>query len=275
MNSSNILPSSDRLALFGYGLFETLLVTERGPLFAHRHWQRMNRGAQVLGLPIPTQQEWLAKIQEFRLSLNSTETPPYALRLTLSGGEPKVNQPSLLLLQKRTLPYTSAQYDQGISLHLLSYPRNEHSPLCSIKSTNYLENILAKAEAARHSCAEGVWLNTQGYLAEGTMSNLFFVKDKILFTPALSSGCLPGTRREIVLELAAAQEIPSQEGAYTLNDLLSADEIFMTNSLMGIMPVCQIRHSRFSVAPPGSRHSVMRCLETHYHRLMISDQIIF
>lgn len=270
MNSSNILPSSDRLALFGYGLFETLLVTERGPLFAHLHWQRMHQGSQVLDLPMPTQQEWLAKIREFRLSLSPSETPPYALRITLSGGNPQVNQPSQLLFQKRVIPYTSPQYNRGIRLHLLSYPRNEHSPLCSVKSTNYLENMLAKAEASRHSCDEGLWLNTRGYLMEGTMSNLFFVKDKTLFTPALSSGCLPGTRRQIVLQLAAAQEIPSQEGAYTLNDLLSSDEIFMTNSLMGIMPVCQAGHVAFPVAPPGSPHSVMRCLETQYHQLVIS-----
>ncbi|AET68885.1 branched-chain amino acid aminotransferase/4-amino-4-deoxychorismate lyase [Desulfosporosinus orientis DSM 765] len=274
MNSSDTILSSDRLALFGYGIFETLLITEAGPLFADLHWQRMNHGAQILGLKPPNKQEWLRKIQEF-LDLNHAETHPYALRITLSGGNPKENQPSLLLFHKRFIPYTIVQHCQGIQLHLLSRPRNEQSLICSIKSTNYLENILAKEEANHYGCEEGVWLNTQGYMVEGTMSNLFFVKEKSLFTPSLSSGCLPGTRRQVILQLAHTQKIPTYEGLYTLNDLLSSEEIFMTNSLMGIMPVRKIDDISFPVSPSGSQDSVMRCLELEYNHFIISENTMF
>ena len=142
--------------------------------------------------------------------------------------------------------------------------RNEHSPLSSIKSTNYLENILAKEEAKRNGAEEGLWLNTKGYVSEGTMSNLFFVKDETLFTPTLTSGCLPGTRRQIVLSLAHSLQIPTCEGLYPLSDLLLADEIFMTNALMGIMPVRQIDEFLFPVA----KKSVMRSLELAYTGLI-------
>lgn len=256
------LLAHDRLALFGFGLFETLLITDHGPLFADLHWQRMNKGARILGLKLLDKHEWLQQIQEF--IQQTSETVPYALRVTLSGGAPLTNLPSRLLLQKRLVPYTLAHYTFGIQLHLLASPRNEQSPLCSIKSTNYLENILAKEEANRQGCEEGVWLNTQGYLAEGTMSNLFFIKNKILFTPSLSSGCLPGTRRQVILDLARSQQISAHEGLYTLSDLLSSDEIFMTNSLMGIMPVRKLNDSSFPVSPPGSQNSVMRYLELAY-----------
>jgi len=258
--------TNDRLVLFGFGIFETLLITDRGPLFADLHWQRMNKGAQILGLKLPDKQEWMQRIQEF--IQQTLDTIPYALRITLSGGAPLTNDPAQLLLHKRSVPYTSAQYTLGIQLYLLPHPRNEQSPLCSIKSTNYLENILAKEEASRQGYEEGLWLNTQGFLAEGTMSNLFYLKDGTLFTPSLSSGCLPGTRRQVILELARSQQISTQEGLYTLSDLLSSDEIFMTNSLMGIMPVRNVNGSFFRVSSPDSQDSAMRCLELAYKNLL-------
>jgi 4-amino-4-deoxychorismate lyase len=265
MNPDETLLSHDRLALFGYGIFETLLITEQGPRFADLHWQRMKRGADLLGLELPNLTEWLQRVQEF-----IDQTPddlPYALRITLSGGAPLVGLPSRLLFHKRLVPYTPAQYAQGVRLHLLPSLRNEQSPLASIKSTNYLENILAKEAAKLQGAEEGLWLNTKGYLAEGTMSNLFFIKDKTLFTPSLSSGCLPGTRRQIVLSLAQSLQIPIQEGLYPLSDLMSSDELFLTNALMGIMPVSQVDDILF----PLVKDSTLRVLESAYKDLMRSS----
>lgn len=258
--------TNDRLVLFGFGLFETLLITDRGPLFAELHWQRMSKGAKILGLKLPDKQEWLQRILEF--IQNTPDTPPFALRVTLSGGAPLTNHSSQLLFHKRLIPYTPEQYTLGIQLHLLPYPRNEKSPLCNIKSANYLENILAKEEANRHECEEGLLLNTRGFLAEGTMSNLFFIKAGTLFTPSLESGCLPGIIRQIVLDLAHSEQISTQEGLYTLSDLMSSDEIFMTNSLMGLMPVRSFNRSYFPVSSPESKVSKMRHLEKGYLELV-------
>ncbi len=256
------LSSNDRLALFGFGIFETLLITEQGPLFIDLHWQRMNKGADLLGLKLPNKDQWLQRIQEF--IEQAPRTSPYALRITLSGGAPETHLPSQLLLHKRFIPYTPTQYALGIRLHVLPSLRNEHSPLTSIKSTNYMENILAKEVAKHNGAEEGLWLNTGGYLSEGTMSNLFFIKGEALYTPSLSSGCLPGTRRQIVLGLAQALQIPTYEGSYPLSELLLADEIFMTNALMGIMPVRQIDDHLFPIA----KKSVLRHLELAYQKLL-------
>ena len=266
MFPTETLSSNDRLALFGYGLFETLLITEVGPLFVDMHWQRMNKGAEFLGLILPDKTEWVKWILRF---IEETSSPyPYALRITLSGGSPLAELPSQLLFHKRAIPYTHDQYTQGIRLHRLASLRNEQSPLVSIKSTNYLENILAKEEALRKGAEEGLWLNTQGYISEGTMSNLFFIKNLTLFTPSLTSGCLPGTRRQIILDIARSQQIPTCEGLYSFSDLLLADEIFMTNALMGIMPVRQIDDFPFLIAPLSSKTSEMRKLEVAYHDLI-------
>lgn len=266
MFPNETLFSHDRLALFGFGLFETLLITEVGPLFVDLHWQRMNKGAGLLGLRLPDKHEWVKLVQKFT---NENSSPfPYALRVTLSGGSPQTGLPSQILFQQRTIPYTLAQYTLGIRLHLLSSPRNEQSPLVTIKSTNYLENILAKEEAIRNGADEGLWLNTKGCISEGTMSNLFFIKGETLFTPALSSGCLPGTRRQLILDLAQSLQIPTCQDLYPFSNLLLADEIFMTNALMGMIPVRQIDESSFPIAPLGTKKSIMRRLESGLNRLI-------
>ena len=273
MIPSETLLSQDRLALYGFGLFETLLVTDKGPLFVDLHWQRMKKGADLLGLKLIDLHDWFKQIQEF--IQETPNTYPFALRVTLSGGAPMVHLPSQLLFHKRLISYTPAQFSSGIRLHLLPYPRNEQSPLVSIKSTNYLENILAKEEAIRKDAEEGLWLNTQGYISEGTMSNLFFVKDGTLFTPSLSSGCLPGTRRQILLDLARSLQIPTHQGLYPLSDLLKAKEIFMTNALMGVMPVRQLGDFPFEILPPGSESSSMRQLELAYRNLIMNPSSPF
>jgi|SRR5680860_69330 len=268
MFPTETLFTHDRLALFGFGLFETLLITEVGPLFTDLHWQRMNKGADFLGLNLPNKAEWVKLIQKF--IVENPRPLPYALRVTLSGGAPLAGLNSQILFHNRALPYTPAQYTLGIRLHLLPAPRNEQSPLVSIKSTNYLENILAKEEALRNDAEEGLWLNTQGYISEGTMSNLFFVKDDTLYTPALTSGCLPGTRRQLVLDLARSLRIPAFEGLYPFSNLLMADEIFMTNALMGIMPVRQIDNFSLPFAQLDIRKSKMKRLELAYKDLLIN-----
>lgn len=252
----------DRLVLFGFGLFETLLITESGPQFVDLHWKRMKNGADVLSLNMPDEADWLQQIHAF---LGQTsQSQPYALRVTLSGGAPENQLPAQLLFHKRPIPYTPLQYEKGILLHRLTTPRNEYSPLTQIKSTNYLENLLAKETAKRHGADEGMWCNTQGFLCEGSMSNLFFIKEGALYTPSLDSGCLPGTRRRLILDLARTLQIPTFEGLYWPAQLLEADEIFMTNALMGLMPVRQIDNTVFSVVPLNSTTTLMRRLQIEY-----------
>lgn len=234
----------DRLVLFGYGLFETLKVNWERPEVPKLHYQRMTRGAELLGLPMPDYESWLARIQavierEKAKDCNMASMYSYALRVTLSGGAGE-EVPPQWLYHVRPISYTPEDYAQGIRLVILSSRRNEYSPSVQIKNTNYLENILAKREAEESGAKEGIWLNTQGFLAEGTMSNLFWVNEGVLYTPALSCGCLPGTRRQLVLECAHKLGIPYEEGEFPSDFLVEAEEVFLTNALMGIMPVSRI-----------------------------------
>jgi len=144
--------------------------------------------------------------------------------------------------------------------YFLSAPKNEQSPLCSLKTTNYLENLLGRDEAKRAGFFEGLWCNTRGLLAEGTMSNLFFVRAGELYTPSLTCGCMPGTRRALILDSAVSMGIKTHEGEFERTDLQHAEEVFLTNALMGVMPVARIDNACFSVAPDGSS-SLTRRLE--------------
>ena len=186
--------SNDRLLLYGYGLFETLRITSAGIEIPMAHWQRMKAGGQILGLEVPAYEAWLHEIKNFIII--DPPVKPYALRITLSGGsQPQRNKPRLLI-NTRKIPYTLADYQQGVRVCFLSAPRSEYSILSRIKSTNYIENILAREEALSAQAREGLWLNTQGHLAEGTISNVFYIKDGVIHTPSLDCGCLAGTRSE-------------------------------------------------------------------------------
>ncbi|MHB1651366.1 MAG: aminotransferase class IV [Desulfitobacteriaceae bacterium] len=242
--------SNDRLVLFGYGLFETLKVTAQGVEVPYLHWQRMKDGAKILDLEVPIYGPWYEQIKNFLCQ--QTLDFPFALRVTMSGGASSQQASPQLFFNTREIPYTPSQYEQGVSICLLSTPRSEYSILTRIKSTNYIENLLAKEEALKRGEFEGLWCNTQGYLVEGTMSSLFFIKDGVLHLPSLACGCLPGTRRAIVLELAASLQIPFKAGMYLPAELFEAEEVFLTNSLMGIMPVRKIEDSTFKVAPLDS-----------------------
>lgn len=260
------LPADDRLLLFGYGLFETILITASGPKLLRLHWQRMNEGAKLLKLSLPEFSVWAQEINSFLLALPAV--PPYALRVTLSGGAPARNYPSQLLLQSRSIPYTDSQYKNGIKLHILSTPRNECSLLNRIKSANYLENIMAKEEALLNNADEGLWFNSQKFLVEGTMSNIFFISKQTLCTPSLACGCLPGTRRSVILELAEKNRLPVAEGFYTQEDLFLADEVFITNALMGIMPVQRINDNSFTAAFTSRSDSITGFLEDEFNRFL-------
>lgn len=261
------IPVDERLLLFGYGVFETLLVTARGAHFLPAHWQRMHAGAAAIGLELPGFETWAAEVNIFLDSIPD-RARPFALRVTLSGGIPARRVRPRLLFLPRPLPYTLEQYNAGVDTVFVKMRRNESSPLARIKSVNYLENLLVRAEAESLGALEGLWLNTQGYLAEGSMSNIFFTRNGHLFTPSIACGCLPGTRRALVLSLAASLGIPATEGEFRPAELDEAEEVFLTNALMGIMPVRSVNDHRYLVPLPGDNVSLTRKIEQAYQSLL-------
>jgi branched-subunit amino acid aminotransferase/4-amino-4-deoxychorismate lyase len=124
-------------------------------------------------------------------------------------------------------------------------------PLAGHKCTSYLPRLLALRDAHTKKCSEAIWFTTGNLLAEGAISNVFLVRGGVLATPSLDTPVLPGITRGAVLELARGDKVDTQERPLTINDLLDADEVFMTNSIMEVMPVCRVETKEIGNGKPG------------------------
>lgn len=228
--AARIAPT-DRGFTLGDGLFETIKARDGAPLRLEAHLARLRRGAGFLALPVP-RIDFAAALSE---TLAANGLSDGVLRLTLSRGPaprgvlpPKEPEPSLLITAGSLPP------DGPVRLVVARVTRrNEFSPLCGIKSLNYLDNILARQEAAGRGADDALILNTQGRIAETSMANVFVVKDGALVTPPLKDGALPGILRAELLKLGAIEQ-PLVPG-----DLARVKEMFLTTSL-GIRSVDEV-----------------------------------
>ncbi len=232
--------------LYGDGVYETLRVYQGRIFLWERHLARLRRSCELIGLELPIQDEaWMLIIGEL---LNRNGLRNAGLRVTVSRGEGKLGidprlcaQPTIVIMAKPAVAYTDQQREQGLVLHLASVRRNpEFAQSPQIKAISFLNNILAKQEAIRVGADDALMLNMEGQLAECTTSNIFFVKNKQLHTPAVECGILPGITREVIVELAKEQGVGVEEGHYTMEQLLQADECFITNTGIEVMSVSKI-----------------------------------
>lgn len=245
----------ERAIFYGDGLFETLRVYRGRPLFLREHIRRLVEGAAVLGFEAVLEPEMVIRaVQETVAANKATEG---SVRLTVIRGRgpglcPKASAPpSVLVTFRPGVPYVSELYTRGFKAVFVSFPRNERSPLVYIKSLNFLENILGKKEAAAKGADEGLFLNTAGCLCEGTVSNIFLVRERTLVTPDVASGLLPGITRRIVICLAREAGLTVAERPVRPEELLGADEAFLTNSLLEIMPLVAVDDRIIGDGKPG------------------------
>ncbi len=256
--------------LYGYGLFETMRAYNGHIPFLDRHLARLERSAQLLGLA--------SKLAGYNLERGCRETlrvnglRDARLRLTVSGGEGEmVPDPStcrrstVLIVAQSYTPPPPQTYKKGFRAVVAALRRNSQSPLSRIKSTNYLESLLAKVEAKAAGADEAIFLNDRGFLAEASTSNIFLVVGGVLLTPPLMSGILPGITRQAVLELAPYQGITVKEQEVKLKDLFEAEEAFLTNSLLELMPLTEVEERPIGRRKPGT---VTRRLMTAYKQLV-------
>lgn len=241
-----VIHVSDHGFLYGMGLFETFRTYKGVPFLLDRHLHRLEEGCRMLGIPFQPDEEQLTKHIQHLMAANGLNEA--YIRYTVSAGEEALGLPSgdytrpNHILFAKPLPSINTQPGQSSALQLLRTPRNTPEGEVRLKSLHYMNNILAKRELqqyaeAVHYKAEGIMLTANGFLAEGIVSNLFFVRNNTLYTPDLSTGILPGITREFILELADLRGIPCEQGLYHWDELKQADEIFMTNSIQEIRPV--------------------------------------
>lgn len=242
--------------LFGYGLFETLKVYNHKIIHFQEHMKRLSNCSPKIGLEYQLKDSQVHEYCKELIAYNKINNG--ALRITYSKG----TQGNNLIVTSRENPYTDEIIEKGFALKTSVSKRNETSRLVSVKSNNYLENLLILNSVKEQGYNEALLYNTKGFLAEGTMSNIFFIKNDRIFTPALKNGILSGIIRDKVNQLAKRLDIPLEEGNYREYDLMSADEIFITNSLMEIMPVRLLDQQEFKM----DENSVTNDLIEKYRR---------
>ncbi len=238
-----IVSPYDRGFLLGDGLFETLRCYRGNPFAIEAHWQRLMLGAQFLQIPVPINKEEFKQVIKRLLTANDLDSDDASIRFTLTRGEglrgvtsPHSPIPTTLI--------TCTSINTGelppATITVTQYTRNEKSPLSRFKTLGYLENIAARQQANINGFVEALLLNTRGTIASTTAANIFMVKNNKLYTPSINCGALPGITRDVVLKLAKQLSVVGEEKDITIDELKSADEVFLTNSIIEIRPVKRI-----------------------------------
>lgn len=255
LEDAHISPT-DAGFLHGHGVFETLRVEEGIALHATDHFARLARGARVLEIPFQVAPDELLALCQQVLDVNALEDA--RLRITLTAG-PLRGHPIASREGEPTLAITATALDsriddartQGWRAVIVPIPRNHHSPLATIKSTNYLDSILARRIARQSGYDEAILLNTDGLIAEGSMTNLFLIREQRLLTPPVTDGALPGIQRGRLPALAAQCNLQFSEETLCADDLIAADEAFLTNAILQIVPLCAIGQHAIGDGHPG------------------------
>lgn len=240
----------DRGFLYGDGLFETLAVAQGVPLLWDRHMQRLRRGAARLGINVPSETLLHDEAKEVCYGVSHG-----VLKIILTRGvsgrgyAPAADGIPTRAVSLSPWPdYPSGHRTHGVAVQFCRTMIGRNPALAGIKHLNRLEQVLARAELGK-GIAEGLMLDEQGEVIEGTMSNVFTVSRHTLLTSDLTHSGVEGVMRALVLEQAAALPLPSRVTTLTREDILNAEEVFLTNSLIGLWPVRQIESKEY---PTGS-----------------------
>jgi len=261
--------------LYGDGVYETIRSYGSRIFMRDQHLARLRRSADAIGLTIPIpEQRWPALLHEsmVRNTLGTPQQDAY-LRITVSRGAGGIGldpalcrTPTVVIMAKPLHPPAPEQYRTGVKLVVARTRRNLPSAISpQIKATNFLNNILAKREAIAAGAFDSILLNWESHLTECTVSNLFFVQAGRLCTPALACGLLDGITRGIMLNLAREAQIPIDEGYFGVEAIHNADECFLTNTSMEVMPVTMVDGNPVGNGTPG-------LLTQQLHKLFIANR---
>jgi branched-chain amino acid aminotransferase len=264
--------------LYGDGIYETIRSYGSRIFMRDQHLARLRRSADAIGLTIPIPiDRWPDLLHEsmVRNNIGNPQQDAY-LRITISRGVGGIGldpalcpTPTVVIMGKQLQPPSPDQYRIGVNLIVAKTRRNLPSALSpQIKATNFLNNILAKREAIAAGAFDSILLNWESHLTECTVSNLFFVQAGRLCTPALACGLLDGITRDIVLDLAQGAQIPVDEGHFGIEAIYTADECFLTNTSMEVMPVTMVDGHPVGNGTPG-------LLTRQLHRLFIANRARF
>lgn len=226
--------------LAGWGVFTTLKIYEGIPFAFKRHWERIQRDAKLIHIDLPLDGESVRR-NLLRL-IEANQEPNATMRVCVVRSEggfwegPGSGNPSDLIAFSNDLK----GWHESVALGVVEHGRHAASAFAGTKTLSWAHNLTMAETAQQQGYAEVVLLNERGEVAECTSANIFAVKEGVTRTPPLESGPLPGVTRAIMLEEIDLPDAPVEEGVLTLDDLYSAEEVFITSTTRDLLPVHQI-----------------------------------
>ncbi len=251
----------DHGLLTGDGVFETLVAYDGVPFAAGRHYQRMTHAADVLGLSVPDESELMTAMKKV---LEANQLKSARIRVTITGGTSPLSsergtEGETFLVAVSPVP----EYPKAAAVITVPFSRNEKGALAGLKTTSYGENVVAQRIARQQGAHEAIFGNTAGNLCEGSMTNVFVVKNGALSTPPLTCGCLPGVTRALTIELARDAGIGCQEIDSPLSELTHVDEVFLTSTLREIQPVESVNGTAIATPATGICNQLKELFAKH------------
>lgn len=257
---------NDRGLHYGDGLFETMAVRNGKVCFWDDHWFRLVLGCKKLSINLPDKEK-LEK--DISLICNSKSESQFVIKLIVTRGVGqrgysfKGEQRVTCILNAYSWPdYPERFKNEGVAVRYCETTLSENIKLAEIKHLNRLEQVLARNEWDTDDFQEGLMLTQKGNVVDGTMSNVFAVKDRRIFTPSLSMCGVSGIMRKQVIKIAKEQCLEIYEKDFSKVELEMADELFLTNSLFGIWPIRLIAKTRYTKVG-----SVTKMLQDEVHKL--------
>ena len=243
--------TTDRGLQYGDGLFETLAAFDGHCPWFTAHYQRLTTGCERLAIPTPDKQVLLDEVE--KAAAGQQKAVVKILLTSGSGGRgyrrPTELEPTRIVMQHDWPQYPDTYWQEGVALTLCQTQLGCNPKLAGIKHLNRLEQVLARNEWQGSDYAEGLMCDTQGNVIEGTMSNVFIVRNNTLVTPQLTTCGVEGIMRRWIMDNASVLGYEVQETELSVDDIKQADEVMLTNSLIGILPVRCFESSDYQPGP--------------------------
>ncbi|MEH6890939.1 aminodeoxychorismate lyase [Bacillus sp. JJ864] len=262
--------------LYGLGVFETFRIYNGHPFLLDDHYERLMTALSSLHIAWKMTKEDVKSILKELMVRNHLQNAYVRFNVSAGSGEiglqtDMYEEPSVIVFIK-PLPAPSEVIEkEGV---ILKQTRNTPEGEFRLKSHHYLNNILGKREIGNTTSKEGIFLTKEGYVAEGIVSNLFFVNNDILYTPSLQTGILNGITRAFIIAAAETLGLKVREGLFLQEELLTADEVFITNSIQEIVPIWCIGETHFPGKEGLVTTKLSRVYETYREKLWSRNELL-
>jgi 4-amino-4-deoxychorismate lyase len=252
--SGDSLSTQDRGLHYGDGIFETIAVNKGNLLCWDKHYERLQRGCQLLGIACPAKELLQSEAQQ----INTDSKEVLKIILTRGAGgrgynPPKQITPTRIVANYVWPDYSDDQVKKGVKVRICNFRLGINPKLAGIKHLNRLEQVLARNEWTDSQIVEGLMLDQDNNIIEGTMSNIFAVQGEKLITPDLSQCGIHGIIRQCIIDLAPVLDMHIEIRIVEKGELFASEELFLCNSTIGLWPVREIEGRQINLGPYATK----------------------